>query len=159
VNLLCLDLSQWTDVHVVEDERVTDLLHQITSAGGDRPTPLAAGLTAARRAGAGRLVMGSVVRAGAVTTLIAKVFDVRTMKVIRTVQASASVPDSLMPAYGRLAQSILSVSITTGWSSMCQAIRRGFAFGPAGPTRFDIFSERSRSIRRTISRSATFLIS
>ena len=113
VNLLYLDLSQWRDIRVVDDGRVADLVRQVPEA---RALPLSLeGATAmARRAGAGRLVMGSFIKQGARTTLAAKVFDVRHSTLIRSAQQDLTVQDSLMPVFGRLAQGILNVAAPPG---------------------------------------------
>src|SRR5687768_16326782 len=74
VNLLYLDLSRWSDIRVIDDERVADLLREQSFAPG-RPLTLTEGLAIARRAGARQLVMGDVVRAASRVALVAKVFD------------------------------------------------------------------------------------
>ena len=64
VNLLYLDMSRWTDVRVVDDKRVADFLREIPAARNGQPLSLNDGLAVARRAGAGRLVMGTILKAG-----------------------------------------------------------------------------------------------
>src|ERR1051325_693856 len=94
VNLLYLDLSKWSDIRVIDDARVADLIRQVPEA---KVTPLSldAATAVAKRAGAGRLVMGNVIKQGAKTTLATKVFDVRRGAVIRSPQQDLLAPDSL----------------------------------------------------------------
>ena len=129
VNLLYLDLSQWQDIHVIDDARVADLVRQIPEA---RTVPLSldAATAMARRAGAGRLVMGSFIKQGSRTTLAARVFDVRRNVLVRSAQQDLTAPDSLMPVFGRLARGILDV-----------AAPMGVAMLSAGTTRVDAYQE------------------
>jgi TolB-like protein/tetratricopeptide (TPR) repeat protein len=113
VNLLYLDLSKWSDIRVVDDERVADLLREVPGAQG-KQLSLADGLAVAKRAGAGRLVMGDVLKIGSTTAVTAKVFDVRGGQRIRTVRQESAVQDSLMPSFGKLARGILNVAPPTG---------------------------------------------
>src|SRR5438034_5765359 len=77
VNLLYLDMSRWRDLRVIDDERVADLVREVPEAK-DAPTlSLNAGLAVARRAGAGRLVMGDVLKVGNRVAVTAKVFEVK----------------------------------------------------------------------------------
>ena len=113
VNLLYLDLSHWQDILVVDDARVADLVRQGPEARVS-PLSLEAATAMARRAGAGKLVMGSFVKQGARTTLAAKLFDVRRGSLVRSAQQDLTVPDSLMAVFGRLAQGILNLSAPPG---------------------------------------------
>jgi len=70
----------------------------------------------ARRAGAGKLVMGDVLRVGSRTQFVGKVFDVRTGERLRTVRQDAGNPDSLMGAFGQLARAVLNVAPPAGTS-------------------------------------------
>src|SRR5262249_10512047 len=116
VNLLSLDMSRWTDVSVVPDKRVSDLLRERarandTPAGdaqrgvelaGARANPtltLSDGLAIARRAGAGMLVMGDVFKVGNGARLTATVFDVRTGRQVRSVTRQATAQDSLLAVF------------------------------------------------------------
>ena len=109
VNLLYLDLSQWREVHVVDDERVADLIKEGPERGGSVPLSLSSGLAIARRAGAGRLVMGDLLKVGTRIGVVAKIFDVRSGQRLRSVRDEATSPDSMMPLFGRLARGILNV--------------------------------------------------
>lgn len=109
VNLLTLEVGRWTDVQVVNDKRVGDLVRALPSAAHGRALTLNDGLTLARRAGAGILVMGDFIRQGQATRLVANVFDVRSGNRLRTVQQQAGAPDSLLSAFGPLARGVLDV--------------------------------------------------
>lgn len=63
VNLLYLDLSRWQDIQVIDDERVADFMREIPDAAGGQ-LGLQTGLAVARRAGAGKLVMGDLLKVG-----------------------------------------------------------------------------------------------
>lgn len=113
VGLLATDMSRWTDLRVVDAERVTDLLRSTPEAARSR-LGLEGGLSVARRAGAGRLVMGEFLRTGARTTVTARVFDVRTGARLRQVSESAPVADSIPAAYQRLAPRVVDAPVPTG---------------------------------------------
>jgi len=126
VNLLTLEMSRWTDISVVPDKRVGDVLREMARSGdassGDtrRGVELAGaragaaltlsdGLAVARRAGAGMLVMGDFLKVGTGARLIANVFDVRTGRQVRAVTRQATAQDSLLSAFGPLARGVLDV--------------------------------------------------
>ncbi len=126
VNLLTLDMSRWTDVSVVPDKRVSDLLREMARRSdaptGDVPRgvdlagaqanptlTLSDGLAIARRAGAGMLVMGDVFKLGNGARLAATVFDVRTGRQVRAVTRQATAQDSLLSVFGPLARGVLDV--------------------------------------------------
>ena len=109
VNLLSLDLGRWTDIHVVPDKRVGDLLRELSPAYGGASLTLSDGLSIARRAGAARLVMGDFFRAGKGARLVATVFDVATGVKIRSSVQLASAQDSLLTAFTPLARGVLAV--------------------------------------------------
>src|ERR1051326_3731876 len=85
VNLLYLDLAKWTDIRVIDDARVADLIREVPGARAI-PVSFDAAMAMAKRAGAGRLVMGNVIKQGSRTTIAAKVFDVKKGTVIRSPQ-------------------------------------------------------------------------
>ena len=110
VNLLYLDMSRWRDIRVIDDERVADLVREVPEASGAQTLSLSAALAVATRAGAGKLVMGDVLKLGERTTVTAKVFDVKTGTRLRSLREEATVADSVMPLFGRLARKILNVA-------------------------------------------------
>lgn len=117
VNLLYLGMSRWTDLRVIDDERVADYMREVPGASDARQLTLGTALAVAKRAGAGRLVMGDLLKLGAKTTVNAKIFDVRTGQRVRTVREETSVADSLMPMFGTLSQKILNVAPPAGSSA------------------------------------------
>ncbi len=74
VNLLTLDLGQWSDIKVVDDKHVGDLVRELPPARIAQPLTLNDGVAIARRAGAGRLVMGDYFRIGKGARFIVNVF-------------------------------------------------------------------------------------
>ena len=136
VNLLYLDMSKWRDIRVIDDERVADFIREVPEARGGQTLTLQSGIAVARRAGAGKLVMGDLLKVGARTQLVAKVFDVRTGQRLRTVRQEAAVADSIMPAFGLLARGVLDVEPPSGTS-----------LGTIGTTRIDAYQEYMEGVR------------
>ena len=87
VNLLSLDLSRWTDIKVVDDKRVADLVRELPATRSVGALTLNDGLSLARRAGASTLVMGDFYKLGKGARLVANVFDVRNGTRIRSITA------------------------------------------------------------------------
>lgn len=114
VNLLYLDLSKWRDIRVIDDERVADLMRDLPETRTQQTLGLQSGLAVARRAGAGKLVMGDLLKLGSRTQIVAKVFDVRTGQRVRSVREETGNPDSLMGLFTRLARGILNVEAAAG---------------------------------------------
>jgi TolB-like protein len=130
VNLLYLDLSQWKDLRVVDDERVQDLLRESVETRDAKQVSLSAALAAARRAGAGRLVMGDVLKIGNRVRMTAKVFDVKDGARRRSTQEEALSADSIMVTFGRLARQIVGVAPSERLNAAA-----------AGTTRLDAYQE------------------
>lgn len=122
VNLLYQELSRWSDLKVISDDRVADLIRDVPAAAQAR-WGLTASLGLARRAGAGRLVLGDFLAIGGSAQVAAKVYDVRSGRLLRTVRdrlaglQSASGLDSLTATFGRLARSALAVPVPAGTRS------------------------------------------
>ena len=129
VNLLSLDLSRWSDIRVVDDKRVSDLVRTLPRASAAQLS-LNDGLQLARRAGAGRLVMGEVLRIGSRTTVQARVINVKDGSRLRLVRDETAIADSLMTMFGRLAQKVLDV-----------APPEGANVGAIGTSRADAYQE------------------
>lgn len=109
VNLLSLDLSRWSDITVINDKRIGDLVRELPPARAAGTLTLSDGLTLAKRAGAGMLVMGDYFRYGKGARLVANVFDVRTGNKMRSVEQQASDQDALLTAFTPLARGVLAV--------------------------------------------------
>ena len=114
VNLLYQELSRFTDIHVISDDHVADLVRRGAPALGDR-IGLATGLDLARRSGAGRLVLGSYLAAGTRAQLTATLYDVRSGREQRTVRdqtsefTAARALDSLTAVFDRIAHGLLEL--------------------------------------------------
>lgn len=117
VNLLYLGLSRWSDIRVIDDERVADYMREVPGAAESKALSLNTAISVAKRAGAGKLVMGDILKLGARTTVSAKIFDVRSGQRIRTVREETSIPDSLMPMFGKLSQKVLNIAPPPGSSA------------------------------------------
>lgn len=130
VNLLSLDLSRWTDIVVVDDKRVTDLVRELPVTRATLPLSLNDGLALARRAGAGRLVMGDFFKSGAGAQIVANVFNVQTGTRIRSITQRAVHQDSLLTAFGPLARGVLDVPPPSD-----------ARLGASGTSRIDAFRE------------------
>jgi TolB-like protein len=112
VSLLTFDMSRWTDVSVVSDKRVGDLVRESSPNKSTDALTLSQGMSIARRTGAGMLVMGDFFRHAKGARVVANVFDVRTGAKRRTVTQQAQESDSLLTAFGPLARGVLAVPLT-----------------------------------------------
>lgn len=130
VNLLTLDLGRWTDISVVDDKRVTDLMRELPAGRMAQPLSLNDGLSLARRAGAGRLVMGDFFKVGKGARFVANVFNVRDGSRLRSISQQTPEQDSLLTAFGPLARGVLAVPPPPDER-----------VGTAGTTRVDAFQE------------------
>ena len=130
VNLLSLDLGRWTDIRVVPDKRVGDLLRELPPARAAAALTLSDGLSIARRAGAGTLVMGDFFKAGKGARLVANVFDVATGTKLRSAVQQAAEQDSLLTSFTPLARGVLAVPPPSD-----------AAMGELGTTRLDAYQE------------------
>jgi len=120
VNLLSLDLNRWSDITVINDKRIGDLVRELPSARTAGTLTLSDGLTLAKRAGAGMLVMGDYFRYGKSARLVANVFDVRTGNKMRSVEQQASDQDALLTAFtldSTFALAHYKLSLVYGWRS------------------------------------------
>ena len=162
VNLLYLDMSRWRDIKVVDDERVADLLRETPEAAALNALSLNAGLAVAKRAGAGKLVMGDVLKLGNRTTVTAKIYDVKSGQRTRSVREDATVADSVMPLFGKLAQKILNVAPPAGTSLGAVGTTRVDAYqaylaGVTALNRFDLVGA-GRNLREAIRLDSSFAL-
>lgn len=127
VNLLSLDLGRWSDVNVIDDQRVGDLLRALPVRGG--ALTLNDGLQLARRAHAGTLVMGDFLKVGKTMRIVANVFDAKTGTRVRTAQQTTDT-DSLLTAFSPLARAVLAVPLPADAK-----------LGALGTTRVDAYRE------------------
>jgi tetratricopeptide (TPR) repeat protein len=160
VNLLSMDMSRWTDIQVVPDKRVGDLLRELP--GSTLTLTLNDGLTLARRAGAGMLVMGDFFRLGKGARIVANVFDVRTGAKLRSATREAGEPDSLLTAFTPLARGLLDVPPPAGartgdlGTSSIDAYQE-FLLGDRALNRFDLDGAR-KHLTRALELDSTFAL-
>ncbi|HET9423849.1 MAG TPA: hypothetical protein VFO55_00650 [Gemmatimonadaceae bacterium] len=128
VSMLSMDLARWEDIKVVDDRRVADFMRDVRVAPGTKLSMNDA-LGVARRAGAGRVVVGDVMKVGSRTTVTATLFNVRDGRQIRSAREETTVADSIIPLFGRLARRILAVPSANA------------NFGSVGTSRVDAYKE------------------
>ncbi len=160
VNLLSMDLSRWTDIQVVPDKRVGDLMREMPASAAT--LTLNDGLNLARRAGAGMLVMGDFFRLGKGARIVANVFDVRTGTKVRSATREAGETDSLLTAFTPLARGLLNVPPPPdarmgdlGTSSI--DAYQEFLLGDRALVRFDLETA-TKHLRRAIELDSTFAL-
>ncbi len=119
VNMLALNMSQWTDMTVVDHERVHDLLarHNLTATediGLDMARQLA------RDAGVWTVVLGDYQQVGDSLRLTARVFDVATGTRMDVAEVSAPTSDDPRPGFDQLALQLLDLSGAPGeeWTDL-----------------------------------------
>jgi TolB-like protein len=113
VSMLGLDLAQWKDMTVVDQERVHDLLTKRGLEPG-APIGLDAARDIAREAGVWSLVVGDFVRSGDSLHLTARLIDVTTGVRVDLAQADALVMGDVRTAFDQLAAQLLNVSGAPG---------------------------------------------
>ena len=161
VNLLYLDMSRWQDIRVVDDERVADLLRDLPSTRGSTMS-LQSALGIARRAGAGKLVMGDVLKSGSRMMVTAKVFDVKDGQRTSTVRSETTVQDSVIPMFGKLARQILKVDPPPGSSvgmigTSSVGAYQAYSRGVQALNRFDI-PVAKKELQRAIQLDSSFAL-
>jgi TolB-like protein len=113
VSMLGLDLAQWKDMTVVDQERVHDLLTKRGLEPG-APIGLDAARAIAREAGVWSLVVGDFVRTGDSLHLTARLIDVTTGVRVDLAQSDALVMGDVRTAFDQLAAQLLNVSGAPG---------------------------------------------
>ncbi len=162
VELLYLDLSRWNDLRVVDARRVADFMREVPAAAGSAKLSLNDALAVARRAGAGNLVMGDVLKLGSRTSVTATVFDVRRGERLRSVREEALSQDSLLPLFSRLARGILRVAPPAGTRLGAMGTSRVDAYqeylaGVQALNRFDV-AEAKRRLERALTLDTAFAL-
>jgi serine/threonine-protein kinase len=109
VNMLGLNLAQWNDLTVVDQERLYDLLgrHDVKPAE-DIGLDLARRL--AREAGVWTVVLGDFARTGDSLHLAARVYDVATGNRISIARVDDRTEDDARPLFDQLAAKLLNLS-------------------------------------------------
>ena len=160
-NLLYLDLSRWSDVHAVDDKRVADFLREVPSVKLGQRLTLSDAQGVARRAGAGRLVMGQFLKLGGQTRVSAIAYDARTGASLRSVQQVTGVVDSLLPLFGRIASGLLGLALPDGGTGSVGTTRadayQEYLAGVAALNRFDV-AEARKHLNKALSLDSTFAL-
>lgn len=140
VNLLYVDMSRWTDLRVVDDGRVTDLLRNVPEARRGQ-LGLDSAIAIAKRAGAGRLVTGEYLKLGTRITLTAKVYNTRTRERVRTPMDTIADMDAMGKAFSRLAAKVLAVppprGTTLGGPTQSAEAMQAYLLGRKAHRRWD----------------------
>jgi eukaryotic-like serine/threonine-protein kinase len=109
VNMLGLNLSQWNDLTVVDQERLHDLLgHHELQPGEDIGLDMARRL--AREAGVWTVVLGDFARAGDSLHLAARVYDVASGTRISVARVDDRTGEDARPLFDQLAAALLDLS-------------------------------------------------
>src|ERR1044071_1735030 len=160
-NLLYLDLSRWSDVHAVDDKRVADFLREVPSVKAGQRLSLSDAQGIARRAGAGKLVMGQFLKLGSRTRVSATAYDARTGTRIRSVQEETAVIDSLLPLFGKLAIALLAVPLPAGGTGSIGTSRadayQEYLAGVTALNRFDV-AEARRHLNKALALDSGFAL-
>jgi eukaryotic-like serine/threonine-protein kinase len=109
VNMLTLNLSQWTDLNVVDHERLHDLLGRRHLRTED-PIGLDMARRLARDAGAWTVVLGDYIRAGDSLHLVARVYDVASGQRVEVAQVDGQPGEDVRPLFDQLAARLLDLS-------------------------------------------------
>ncbi len=109
VSMLALNLSQWTDLSVVDHERLHDLLARRKLDPG-APLGLEMARRLARDAGAWTVVLGEFTRVGDSLHLLARVFDVASGARVDAAEVHGRPGDDARPLFDQLAARLLNIS-------------------------------------------------
>lgn len=109
VNMLTLTLSQWSDLTVIEHERVHDLLAKAGYKPGE-PVGLDLARKVARAAGVWTVVLGDFTRTGDSLNLSARMFDVASGRRVDVASVDAQYQDDVRSLYDQLAARLLDLS-------------------------------------------------
>ncbi len=108
LNMLTLSLAQWNDLRVIEYERTLDLLRSAKLETQPR-VGLEDARRLARRAGAGRVVMGQVTRAGDSLIVTASLYDVGSGQTTDKARAAAVKGSDPRPVFESIASELLDL--------------------------------------------------
>ena len=108
LNMLTLSLAQWNDLHVIEYERTLDLLRSVKLEAQAR-VGLEDARRLAKRAGAGRVVMGQVTSAGDSLIVTASLYDVESGQATDKARAAAAKGSDPRPVFELIASELLDL--------------------------------------------------
>jgi len=122
VSMLALNLSQWTDLTVVDHERLHDLLARRELLSGV-PVGLDMARRLARDAGVWTVVLGDYTRIGDSLQVVARVYDVASGERLEIQQIEGAPGEDVRPLFDQLAAKLLNVSgaptgVTAGLASV-----------------------------------------
>ncbi|HWA56358.1 MAG TPA: protein kinase [Gemmatimonadales bacterium] len=109
VNMLALNLSQWTDLTVVDHERLHDLFER-RKLDSRQPVGLEMARRLARDAGVWTVALGDFTKAGDSLQLVARLFDVSTGNRLDVARVEGRTGDDVRPLFDRLAAQLLHLS-------------------------------------------------
>jgi serine/threonine-protein kinase len=109
VNMLALNLSQWTDLTVVDHERLHDLLER-RKVDNRQPVGLEMARRLARDAGVWTVALGDFTKVGDSLQLVARLFDVSTGNRIDVARVEGRTGDDVRPLFDQLATQLLHLS-------------------------------------------------
>ena len=109
VAMLGLNLSQWTDLNVVDHGRVRDLLKR-RGIDDDPEIGLEAARRVARDAGAWTVILGQFERIGDSLSLVARMFDVATGERIDVARVDGRPGNDERPMFDQLAAALLDIA-------------------------------------------------
>jgi tetratricopeptide (TPR) repeat protein len=166
LSMLYQELSRWSDVRVVSDDRVNDLLRALPE-----PQRALLGLEAARalarRVGAARVVIGDYLALGPSAQITAKIYDVRSGRQVRVARerltgfTAPAALDSMSATYSRLGAAILGLpprrdaGSLAGTASM--AAFRAYIDGMAALNRVDI-AQATEHFRQAVAADSSFAL-
>ncbi len=162
VSMLALNLSQWNDLKVVDNERLHDILdqHDIRN-GADVGLDMARRL--AREAGVWTVVMGEYEQVGDSLHLTARVYDVASGQRVETAEVSAAPGDDVRPVFDDLAARLLDLSgapsetrtvLAEATTSSLEAFR-AYLQGSESLNNWDLAAA-ERSLKRATDMDSTF---
>ena len=162
VSMLALNLSQWSDLQVVDNERMHDLLqkHEIADTAD---IGLEQARRLAREAGVWTVVLGDFEQAGDSLHLVARVFDVETGTRIETAQVGSVPGEDVRSLFDELATRLLDLTgapaeiranIAQATTSSLEAFR-SYLRGVDALNHWDLATA-ERSLQRALQIDSTF---
>jgi serine/threonine-protein kinase len=162
VSMLALNLSQWTDLTVIDHEKLHDLIERRHL---DRQATF--GLEMARRlardAGVWTVVSGEYTRLGDSLQLVARIYDVATGKRLDVAEVHGRPGDDVRPLFDQLAGKLLNLSgapsgVTTDLARATTVSLEAYRAYLKGIDELNAWNlgEADRSLRRAVAIDTTF---
>jgi serine/threonine-protein kinase len=162
VSMLALNLSQWTDLAVVDHERLHDLLER-RSLDVREPIGLAMARKLARDAGVWTVVLGDYTKAGDSLQLVARLYDVASGTRLDVAQVAGKPGEDVRPLFDQLAAQLLNLSgaptgLTTDLAHATTASLEGYRAYLQGIDDLNGWNlaAAERSLRRAVQLDSTF---